>query len=201
VKYCRCEAPLLQCFLAHQLLTSSDENKEGILDGDGEYEPLRFSNSTYVSKYKALLSTAKEQGSQCIELLSSILIYMNIARVDVTDFTTKIYHVGFRANELYYHKNLTEQSRDLLGDQIYNYCQLAVNSYQVTPIDGKWILLCHVIMVLDQKLWNLIAFLVSKVYMSHTLLFVHYKLSRASRRQILYQNDYQNITTIKLIVS
>lgn len=158
--------------MAHKLLTCSDDNKEGIpYDRDGEYEPLTYSNSAYVSKYKALLSTAKEQGSQCAKLLSSILMYMSMAQVGRTDFTCKIYKVGFHANELYHHKNLTGRSRDLLGDQIYNYCQLAMNSYQVSPTDGKWIVLCHVIMALDQKLWNLIAFLVSKVSVTYIIYY------------------------------
>ena len=174
---CRCEAPLFQCFLAHKLLTTSDVINEGrILDGDGEYESLTFPSSAYVSKYKALLSTAKEQGSQCVELLSSVLTHMNVGQAGGTDVTSKIHQVSFHASELYYYKNLTGQSRDLLGDQIYNYCQLATNSFQVSPTDGKWIVLCHVTMALDQKLWNLIAFLVSKVCHMHYVMVVGHNI-------------------------
>jgi len=159
---CRCEAPLLQCFLAHKLLTGS--YNEGIFDRDNEYKPLTFSSSSCVTSYKALLSTVKEESSQSIELLSSILTHMSMSQSNDTDIVTKIQQVCFHVNELYYCKSLTGQSRDLLGDQIHYYWQSATNSYQVSPSDGKWIVLSHVMMALDQNLWNLISFLVSKVY-------------------------------------
>jgi len=160
----RCEAPLLQCFLAHNLLNKPLEMTRNCLDLGNEFEPLVFSSHARVSKCKALLATIKEQCSHCTNLLQSILLHMKCDQsYDDYNVTMQLNRIFFHTTELYCQKSLSSQIKELLGDQIYFQCISARKYCSISPCDEKWIVLFWLITLLDQKQWNLFAFVASKV--------------------------------------
>lgn len=131
---------------------------------DNEFEPLLFSSYARVSKCKSLLDKVKEQSFHLINLLQSILQHMKCDQSYTDgDVVTQLNQIFFLVTELYYQKNLTSQIKKLIGDQIYYQCLLAKQSYSISPSDEKWIVLVWLIMLLDQKQWNLYAYVASKV--------------------------------------
>lgn len=131
---------------------------------NNEFEPLAFSSYARVSKCKTLLGTIKEESSRSINLLRSILLYMKCDQSDDDgNVTMQLNQNFFLTTELYYQKKLTNQIKELIGDQIYFQCVLARQHYNISPSDEKWIVLFWLITLLDQKQWNLVAFLASKV--------------------------------------
>ena len=131
---------------------------------DDEFEPLLFSSYARVSKCKSLLDKTKEQGYDSINLLRSILLHMKCDQTYTDgDVVIQLNQLFFLVTELYYQKNLTSQIKELIGDQIYYQCLLAKQSYSISPSDEKWILLVWLIMLLDQKQWNLFAYVATKV--------------------------------------
>lgn len=158
----RCEAPLLQCFLAYNLLTEPLVMTRNCADLNNELEPLAFSSYARVCKYEALLNTFKEQCSHCINLLRLVLLHMKYDQLN-DDVTMRLNQNFFLTTKLYYQKSLTSQIKELIGDQIYFQCISTRQNYSISPSDEKWIVLFCLITLLDQKQWNLFAFVASKV--------------------------------------
>ena len=155
---------MLQCFLAYDLLIKPLEITKNCTGLDNEFEPLVFSSHPSVSKCKALLCTIKEQSSYCINLLRSILLYMKCDQSsNDTNVTMELNRIFFLTTKLYHQKSLANQIKELIGDQIYFQCLLAKQNYTISLSDEKWIVLFWVITLLDQKQWNLFAFLALKV--------------------------------------
>lgn len=161
---CRCEAPLLQCCLAYNVLTNPVEPTRSCVGVANETEPLVFSSYTRVSKCKALLCTTKEQNSHCTNLLRSILVHMKCDQSsDDENVIIQLNRILFVTAKLFCQKKLSDQSKELLGDAIYFHCLSARQNYSISPSDEKWIVLFWLMTLLDQKQWNLFAFVASKV--------------------------------------
>lgn len=131
---------------------------------DNESEPLVFSSHARVSKCKALLYTIKEQSTKCINLLRSILLHMKCDQSNNdSNATMELNRTLFLITKLYQQKNLANQMKELIGDQIYFHCLSAKQNHSISSSDEKWIVLVLVIILLDQKQWNLFSFVASKV--------------------------------------
>ena len=161
---------MLQCFLAYDLLTKPLEITKNCIRLDNEFEPLVFSSHARVSKCKGLLYTIKEQSSYCTKLLRSILLYMKCDQSNNdSNVIMELNQIFFLTTKLYHQKSLANQSqiKELIGDQIYFQCFSARQSYSISLSDEKWMVLFWVITLLDQKQWNLFAFVASKVHNLH----------------------------------
>ena len=118
-----------------------------------------------MSKCKSLLDTMREQSFLSINLLRSILLHVKCDQSFVADgdVAMELNRIFFLVTELYYQKKLTSQIKELIGDQIYYQCLLAKQNYSISASDENWVVLVWLIMLLDQKQWNLYAYVASKV--------------------------------------
>ena len=156
---------MFQCLLAYNLLTKPLETTKSCTALDNESEPLVFSSHARVSKCKALLYTIKEQSTNCVNLLRSILLHMKCDQSNNdSNVTMELNRILFLITKLYQQKSLANQIKELIGDQIYFHCLLAEQNYSISSSDEKWIVLFLVIVLLDQNLWNLFCFVASKVH-------------------------------------
>ena len=164
---------MFQCFLAYNLLTKPPEMTKNCTGLDNESKPLVFSSHARVSKCKGLSCTIKEQSNNCINLLRSILLHVKCDQSNNdSNVTVELNRILFLVTKLYQQKSLANQMKELIGDQIYFHCLSAKQNYSISSSDEKWIVLLLVVILLDQKQWNVFSFVASKVHKLKLYIYV-----------------------------